>query len=552
MDRDHQTMPKGQFSRFAGLAYDVTGLAVAVPLAFVMRTGGIADLDRSLLVLGASFVVIAAAGFWGFGVLRQGLGRRTPVQAIAAICLSTCGAMIAALVVMLALKQLDAVPRSIPLLAIMTAIALTSLPRLLSAWPSARQRLRQGADDPGGTMIGVKQWTDILIVTCLPTAVVMAMVGPQGLTWFCTILAVLMLTVLALETDRADISGMVRPLWPLLAALALVMAWAVGRSIASTSISAALPILAAFGLALLSAIGAGVAAYRIRPGRHWYWVFFPAVQIMAAVLLALALFLIKDNIYLPTAPGRLGHIYHYNRLALFVVLLYPLSLFAIRQMDLSRSTALIVHLALAAAFASTFMSASESAVLALVVVVTVHLASKVSMRWTKRLVMAGSVGLVLLAPIILHGAFLLIKDSSLWTFRPGTFAVRMLLWEDALALVRAAPFFGNGVEIIRVAGVRDAATQAAQMHHHPHSFLLQTWVDLGLIGAVLMALCLVAVFRLIKPIEGEAASMFLSLTASILTIWAVSHGMWQSWYVGLSGIVVVFAILAYRRSLPAS
>jgi hypothetical protein len=43
MDRDHQTMPKARFSRFAGLVYDVAGLAVAVPLAFVMRTGGIAD-----------------------------------------------------------------------------------------------------------------------------------------------------------------------------------------------------------------------------------------------------------------------------------------------------------------------------------------------------------------------------------------------------------------------------------------------------------------------------------------------------------------------------
>lgn len=566
------------FRRLCGIVYDLTCVAVAVPLAFVIRTGTLAPLDQANTVFCVSFIMFAAAGLSHLELHARTAVPRSLADSLAKLALCIVGGMAAALIVTFVLSRLEGVPRSIPVIAIVVAVGLAMLPRLLSKGMNALDKMRIGAPQDGslihspaeapvrivnagsarltapptGTQISVKQWTDIIIVFCLPTAIGMTMLGPQGMAWFGIILAVIMFAVLLPEMKRKGRGDILLSIWPFLAAATLLVAWAAARTIATGSSAAAFPILATFALALLSAVVSGVAAYKIEPGPRWFWIFFPIVQVVASALLVLALMVVSQT-RSPSLPGgRLDYYYHYNRLALFVVLLYPLTAYAIQQMKMSRWAVLMTHAGVAAlVLLGTFLSASESAMLAIVAMGLVYLLSCVSVGWTRRVVTAVCVGLVLLAPFVFQAVFLVLKDSALWTFRPGTFATRVMIWEGALSLIKQAPVVGNGVEVIRFAGVPDPSTNVMQMHHHPHSFLLQTWVDLGLVGAALMAACILAAARLIRPVRPDAARMFLCILTGILSIWAVSHGMWQAWYVGLSGTVLAFAILAYRRSLSA-
>lgn len=565
-----------QLLKISGVFYYLCSVAVAVPLAYLMRMGGVVAIDHNRGLLTVGFVMFAAVGFAYCDLRTQSVTKRHLTHDLSMIAGSIVGGMMVAVIVMFGLLGLDGIPRSVPFLAVAIATVLAMLPRLFLAWFDVLGRIRKRAAQLSSTSdlqskqlmrpserhgaaevvasatlpTDHKLLTDIVIVACLPAAILMAMLGPQGLTWFVIVVAFIMVMVLIAEKPSFEWAGLFRPIWSLLVAIALFVFWATGRSLVTASNWAVLPTLAVFNIALLSVIFAGLAAYRIAPSTKWYWSFFPVVQLFATGLLILAMTIASDGYAKLIPKGRFDYVYHYNRLALLVVLLYPLTLFAISQMRLAWHSFWPIHAAVGTAvIASIFLSDSESAKLALIVIVIVQFSSRLHFRLTIKIATAAAVALLLLAPLVMHGMYLLFLNGSLSSFKNGTFAVRTTIWEDVIQLVKLSPLLGYGVEIIRLEGVKDAVSQAARMHHHPHSFLLQTWVDLGLVGAILLSGCIVAVSRLIVAVGGAAGSMFLTIMAGILSIWAVSHGMWQAWYLGLSGIVVVFAILAYRRSL---
>lgn len=81
---------------------------------------------------------------------------------------------------------------------------------------------------------------------------------------------------------------------------------------------------------------------------------------------------------------------------------------------------------------------------------------------------------------------------------------------------------------------------------HAHNLFLQTWYELGLIGAILLALAGAAIAlrmrRLPKDIQPFAAASF----AAFFGIAAFAWSIWQTWFMCAIGLLILYVSLAAR------
>jgi len=83
---------------------------------------------------------------------------------------------------------------------------------------------------------------------------------------------------------------------------------------------------------------------------------------------------------------------------------------------------------------------------------------------------------------------------------------------------------------------------------HPHNALLQIWTDLGLAGAILIALLIAMMGSRIEKARAAARAPIYGLFVAILATSAISHGAFQSWWLASIGLltVSVFPLAAAR------
>lgn len=69
---------------------------------------------------------------------------------------------------------------------------------------------------------------------------------------------------------------------------------------------------------------------------------------------------------------------------------------------------------------------------------------------------------------------------------------------------------------------------------HPHNGILQVWLELGGVGAALLAAILMALLRLVATVRAERIEWAagLGMLAAGLSIFSLSFGAWQSWWQG--------------------
>jgi O-antigen ligase len=123
---------------------------------------------------------------------------------------------------------------------------------------------------------------------------------------------------------------------------------------------------------------------------------------------------------------------------------------------------------------------------------------------------------------------------------------RVVIWNYTAEEALKSPFVGIGAYMTYVLGPaynKDTAQEEAGFHvkvsRHAHNVFLQTWFELGAIGALLLAICGLAVISTIG-MQREAAQPFaLATFASAMTMMAASYGIWQAWYLALFGMVAV-------------
>jgi O-antigen ligase len=152
---------------------------------------------------------------------------------------------------------------------------------------------------------------------------------------------------------------------------------------------------------------------------------------------------------------------------------------------------------------------------------------------------------------------------------------RLFIAEHAAKRIAAKPIAGWGLDSSRVIGatidqdlkydgtlyrtpLRDddlllkylppttvQALRGAVMPLHPHSIVLQVWLELGIVGAVLLSALLVAMIGIIQRLHGhpELRAAALAQFASGFVIANVSFGIWQTWWLSAlflgAGLMVI-------------
>jgi hypothetical protein len=163
---------------------------------------------------------------------------------------------------------------------------------------------------------------------------------------------------------------------------------------------------------------------------------------------------------------------------------------------------------------------------------------------------------ILFAPAIL-GLFIA-HSQGLSEQIPLSWQMRVEIWTYVLGRIPEALLFGHGVDASRTVAelgyIGDFSFPILPLH--PHCAPLQIWFELGLVGAVLLALTCAVCFILAGHAlrrEPEAACAAAGSFGAIAALWSVSYGAWQEWLIAIAFVAagLVSAARHYRSQLPA-
>jgi len=129
---------------------------------------------------------------------------------------------------------------------------------------------------------------------------------------------------------------------------------------------------------------------------------------------------------------------------------------------------------------------------------------------------------------------------------------RIVIWNYTAQQVLKAPLLGVGARTTYVLGPRLEQTLQSgpdeqyrrTLSTHSHSVYLQTWFELGLIGAMLLTMLGLAILRAIDVLAPPLRQYGYATFVSAAIMAASSYGMWQIWFIALFGLCAVFFGLA--------
>lgn len=159
----------------------------------------------------------------------------------------------------------------------------------------------------------------------------------------------------------------------------------------------------------------------------------------------------------------------------------------------------------------------------------------------------GAVCFFLFMPAVVLGAEALGVYRPLQASLQLSWAERMEFWANALDLIRQHQLRGWGLDASR--------TFNPLIRLHPHSGAIQIWLELGFVGAVMMAgFWGLGVRRLARPpgaVDGWAAPAAIAASSVYLLFTAINFGLWQEWWVALGVLIAMFGALV-RAQPPAA
>ena len=162
-------------------------------------------------------------------------------------------------------------------------------------------------------------------------------------------------------------------------------------------------------------------------------------------------------------------------------------------------------------------------------------------------------GLMLAAPFI-----------SIWVFKnmatsieaipllgkTGGFAgARLEIWDYVSRYMLQNPLYGFGLEATRHINNFDSKQiyQEGTSILHPHNFVLQIWIEFGLVGIVTLGGLLTAlILRMQKYLTPQQARFTLPTLIAIMSVGSTGYGMWQGWWIGTLFVAIATCILAVR------
>ncbi len=139
---------------------------------------------------------------------------------------------------------------------------------------------------------------------------------------------------------------------------------------------------------------------------------------------------------------------------------------------------------------------------------------------------------------------------------PVTGRARIILWQYTAEKTMKQPLLGIGVLSTRT--LEDARKVPLRKpkgfiyprttNRHAHNVYLQTWYELGAVGAVLLWLSGLAILWAINKVHARARPFILASFVSAAVTGAFSWGMWQPWFMGAFGMTALLAVMSSEVS----
>ncbi len=125
--------------------------------------------------------------------------------------------------------------------------------------------------------------------------------------------------------------------------------------------------------------------------------------------------------------------------------------------------------------------------------------------------------------------------------------IRLGIWQETIRLALNHIFIGSGNNALyTISSVYPLKSELFPgqllVANHPHNAFLQIWLEFGLVGLSLVTMVLLAISLSISRIRGPVMAPVIALYAAIISVSSVSHGAWQSWWMGTLVLLVTMTI----------
>ena len=273
--------------------------------------------------------------------------------------------------------------------------------------------------------------------------------------------------------------------------------------------------------------------------------------LMISVILSvtyLALELVTDAYLYRTVTERLLDnsvaLSRFNRgTSALVILIWPVS-FLVFQRGFKITAVFLLISSFCIATLGDSNSAKVSFVLAFI---TVFL-TLVFPRLTLNLIIISVTSFFMLVPIIF--LYLLEWSQSVANRIPPSTLDRLEIWHRSAVAVIEEPLLGYGIGISRHLPIPEDLSLLYKYFTvpttHPHNAPIQIWLELGLIGVVIMLLLIGFASSPIRRTKGHFRVAAFATGVSIIFTGFVSYGFWQETWLSIIGMAVILFKLIHQ------
>ena len=256
------------------------------------------------------------------------------------------------------------------------------------------------------------------------------------------------------------------------------------------------------------------------------------------------------------AGGSSVRSYLINGTAILSLLLWP----AVAS-PMSGGRALFVPMLVGLTVIATAVFGSDSGLIALAFGALCWAAA---MRWGARATRAVAVIfaiVILTTPYLVHRVMHAPEIDRLIVERqesiPSSALLRLYIWKFTTERIAERPILGWGFNSARsmpgggekfVVTDRDGRIRFSEFNLplHPHNQILQIWLELGAIGALIVAAVGACMIDRLGRWEPRMRACGLALAGNTIVYDSLSYGAWQSWW--LAAVLIAWVLLAAVRS----
>jgi len=153
------------------------------------------------------------------------------------------------------------------------------------------------------------------------------------------------------------------------------------------------------------------------------------------------------------------------------------------------------------------------------------------------------------------------NDAKLYKadWLPYSARARIIIWSHTAHEYLKNPILGVGARTTQVAsdanktpGIKpDGYVLTPQTARHGHNIFLQSWYELGAVGAFLLLVTGLAILRQINMLTDQTKPYAIATFGVAMVLAAFTWGMWQVWYISMFvfGLTAV-QIAAHQNSIP--